>query len=179
MFSSEQFLALPEAYDNNSNHIRDELIGGEIVRTPLHSSRHDRIKNRINRLLIRFLDTNPQLGLDSLVDMAAEISAHDAFVPDVSVFHQNRLTEDRRIQRGAPDIAIEVVSPRDTASHLKRKVDAYLQGGSKAVWVVFPDSNSVMVHTADSVRELKGNQQIGDPLLPGFSTPVSGFFQLS
>jgi len=83
-----------------------------------------------------------------------------------------------RIQRGAPDIAIEVVSPRDTAAHLKRKVDAYLQGGSKAVWVVFPDSGSVMVHTADSVRELKGNQRVEDPLLPGFSAPVSEFFAL-
>ena len=177
--TSEQFLALPEEYDKNGSRIKDELIGGEIVRMPPPFSRHDRIKNRINRLLILFLDTNPQLGLDSLVEMAAEVGTHDAFVPDVSVFHQNRLTEEGRIQRGAPDIAIEVVSPRDTAAHLKRKVDAYLQGGSKAVWVVFPDSNSVMVHTAGSVRELKGNQQIGDPLLPGFSTPVSGFFQLS
>jgi len=110
--------------------------------------------------------------------MAAEVSTHDALVPDVSLIQRNRLTEDSRIQQGAPDIAIEVVSPRDTA-HLKRKVDAYLQGGSKAVWVVFPDSRSVMVHTADSVRELKGNQQIENPLLPGFSTPVSEFFELS
>jgi len=179
LLTSEQFLALPDEYDNNGNHIKDELIGGEIVRTPPRSSRHDRIKNRINRLLILFLHTNPHLSLDSLVEMAAEVSIHDALVPDVSLFQRNRLTEDSRIQRGAPDIAIEVVSPRDTAAHLKRKVDAYLQGGSKAVWVVFPDSQSVMVHTADSVRELKSKQQIEDPLLPGFSIPVSAFFELS
>jgi Uma2 family endonuclease len=120
------------------------------------SSRHDRIKSRINRRLIVSLDANPHLGLNSLVDIAAEVSTHDGLVPDVTLFQQNRLNEEGRIQRGAPDIAIEVVSPRDTAVHLKRKVDAYLQGGSKAVWVVFPDSNSVMVHTADTVRELKG-----------------------
>ena len=179
LVTSEQFLALPEEYDKNGNRIKDELIGGEIVRMPPPSSRHDRIKNRINRLLIRFLDANPHLGLDSLVEIAAEVSTHDALVPDVSLFQQNRLSEEGRIQRGAPDIAIEVVSPRDTAAHLKRKVDAYLEGGSKAVWVVFPDSLSVMVHTADSVRELKSNQQIEDPLLPGFSTPVSAFFELS
>jgi len=178
LLTSEQFLALPEEYDKNGNRIKDELIGGEIVRMPPPSSRHDRIKNRINRLLIRFLDANPHLSLDSLVEMAAEVSTHDALVPDVSLFQRNRLTEDSRIQRGAPDIAIEVVSPRDTAAHLKRKVDAYLQGGSKAVWVVFPDSGSVMVHTADSVRELKGDQRVEDPLLPGFSAPVSEFFEL-
>ena len=146
---------------------------------PPTSSQHDRIKNRINRLLIRFLDASPHLGLDSLVEIAAEVSTHDALVPDVSLFQRNRLNEEGRIQRGAPDIAIEVVSPRDTAAHLKRKVDAYLQGGSKAVWVVFPDSHSVMVHTADSVRELKDSQKIEDQLLPGFSIPISGFFELS
>jgi Uma2 family endonuclease len=177
--TSEQFLALPEEYDKNGNRTKDELIGGEIVRMSPPSSRHDRIKNRINRLLILFLDTNPHLSLDSLVEIAAEVSTHDALVPDVNLFQRNRLYEDGRIQRGAPDIAIEVVSPRDTAPHLKRKVDAYLQGGSKAVWVVFPDSGSVMMQTADSVRELKGNQQIEDTLLPGFSTPVSTFFELS
>src|SRR5713226_5967528 len=179
LLTSEQYLALPEEYARNGYRIKDELIGGEIVMMPPTSSRHDRIKNGINRLLILFLYNNPHLSLDSLVEMAAEVSTHDALVPDVSLFQQNRLNEEGRIQRGAPDIAIEVVSPRDTAAHLKRKVDAYLQGGSKAVWVVFPDSRSVMVHTADSVRELKGNQQIENPLLPGFSTPVSEFFELS
>ena len=179
LLTSEQYLALPEEYDENGNRIKDELIGGEIVRTPPPSSRHDRLKNGINRLLILFLYNNPHLSLDSLVEIAAEVSTHDALVPDVSLIQRNRLTEDTRIQRGAPDIAVEVVSPRDTAAHLKRKVDAYLQGGSKAVWVVFPDSRSVMVHTADSVHELKGNQKIENPLLPGFSIPVSEFFELS
>jgi Uma2 family endonuclease len=178
LLTSEQYLALPEEYDENGNRIKDELIGGEIVRMSPPSSRHDRIKNGVNRLLILFLYNNPHLSLDSLVEMAAEVSTHDALVPDVSLFQQNRFNEEGRIQRGAPDIAIEVVSPRDTAAHLKRKVDAYLQGGSKAVWVVFPDSRSVMVHTADSVPELKGNQQIEDPLLPGFAAAVSEFFEL-
>lgn len=179
LLTSEQFLARPDEYDKNGNRIKDELIGGEVVRMPPPSRLHDRIKNGINRLLILFLYNNPHLSLDSLVEMAAEVSTHDALVPDVSLFQRNRLNEEGRIQRGAPDIAIEVVSPRDTAAHLKRKVDAYLQGGSKAVWVVFPDSRSVMLHTADSVRELKGSQKIEDPLLPGFSTPISEFFELS
>src|SRR5258708_24168248 len=179
LLTSDQFLALPEEYDEIGNRIKDELIGGEIVRMPPPSSRHDRIKNGINRLLILFLYNNPHLSLDSLVEIAAEVSTHDALVPDVSLFQRNRLNEEGRIQRGAPDIAIEVVSPRDTAAHLKRKVDAYLQAGSTAVWVVFPDSRSVMVHTFDSVRELKGNQQIEDPLLPRFSTSVSTFFEIS
>ena len=42
-----------------------------------------------------------------------------------------------------------------------------------------PEARSVMVHTRDSVRELKANQSIEDSLLPGFSTPVSAFFELT
>jgi Uma2 family endonuclease len=179
LLTSEQYLTLPEEYDENGNRIKDELIGGEIVRTPPPSSRHDRIKNQINRLLILFLHANLHLSLDSLVEIAAEVSTHDALVPDVSLIQRNRLTEDSPIQRGAPDMAIEVVSPRDTAAHLKRKVDAYLQGGSKAVWVVFPDSRSVMVHTSRLCARVESQPANRGPLLPGFSTPVSTFFELS
>jgi Uma2 family endonuclease len=84
-----------------------------------------------------------------------------------------------RIYRGAPEIAIEVVSPSDTAKHLERKVDAYLQGGAKSVWIVFPEARSVTVHTRESAHKLKGDQTITDPLLPGFSSPVAAFFELT
>ena len=54
-----------------------------------------------------------------------------------------------------------------------------LAAGSQLVWVVYPDARSVMVHTSDSVRELKAGQKIEDPLLPGFSTPVSASLELT
>ena len=85
----------------------------------------------------------------------------------------------QRYTPGAPDLAIEVVSPSDTAAHLKSKVDIYLQGGAKTVWVVYPDARSVTIHSGDSVRELKGEQIIEDPMLPGFEAPVSRFFDLT
>ncbi len=90
-----------------------------------------------------------------------------------------RLSTLERIFQGAPEIAIEVVSPTDTAKHLKRKVDVYLEGGSKSVWVVFPEARSVQVYTRESLCELKADQAITDPLLPGFSSPVAAFFELT
>ncbi|HYL77704.1 MAG TPA: Uma2 family endonuclease [Bryobacteraceae bacterium] len=178
LLTSEQYLALPEEFDQNGNRIKDELIGGEIVKMPPPSRVHDLIKNRINRFMGRYLDANPQVGLDTLVEIGAEVSKHDTFVPDVSIVKTNRLGGEDRIFRGAPDLAIEVVSPRDTATHLKSKVDAYLKAGSATVWVVYPDSRSVMVHSGDTARELKADQRIEDALLPGFSVPVSSFFDL-
>jgi Uma2 family endonuclease len=89
------------------------------------------------------------------------------------------LSGDERVFQGASELAIEVVSPSDTAKHLKIKVDAYLTNGSKTVWVVYPGDRSVMAHTAGAARELKADQKIEDPLLPGFSHAVSGFFELT
>ncbi|HXM40171.1 MAG TPA: Uma2 family endonuclease, partial [Bryobacteraceae bacterium] len=94
---------------------------------------------------------------------------------DVAVFHTERLAEEGRLINGAPDIAIEVVSPTDTVSGLRRKIKAYLENGARAVWI-FYDDGSVATHTASQVRELKGDQLLEDPLLPGFSVAASTFF---
>jgi len=179
LLTSEQYLALPDEFNKSGNRVKDELIGGEVVKVPPPSRTHDRIKNRINRILVRYFDAHTESPFDTLVEIGFKISKHDTFVPYVSVIARNRLLGEERIIPGAPELAIEVVSPDETARHLKNKVDAHLAGGSRSVWVVFPDSKSVMVHTSDSVRELKAGQKIDDLLLPGFSTPVSAFFELT
>jgi Uma2 family endonuclease len=179
LLTSDQFLAMPEEFDQHGNRIKDELIGGEVVKMPPASRIHDLIKNRINRLLLRYLDANPNVAMDSLVEIGAQVDELDAFIPDVSVISLRPLLDENRIVDGAPEIAIEVVSPSDTARHLKRKVDSYLGAGSSSVWIVYPEARSLMVHASDSVRELKRDQPIGDPLLPGFSSAVAAFFELS
>jgi Uma2 family endonuclease len=179
LLTSEQYLSLPEEFDQNGNRIKDELIGGQIVKMPPASNLHDRIKNRIKLLLDRYLDKNPQLVLEALVEMGAEVGRYDTFVPDVSVVKCERFSGSDRVFRGAPDLAIEVASPTDTAKHLKSKAEAYLQGGSTTVWVVYPDARSITVYSAGSVRELTADQTIDDPFLPGFSSPISAFFDLT
>ncbi|HUO33210.1 MAG TPA: Uma2 family endonuclease [Bryobacteraceae bacterium] len=180
LLTSEQFLALPEELDEQGNRIKDELIGGEVVKMPPPSLPHDLIKNRINRILLRYMDAHPEVPLESLVEIGASVSDYDTFIPDISIVRRERLTPvERRIFQGAPDLAIEVVSPSDTMKHMKRKIDAYLANGSESVWVVFPDARSVMVHRAGSVHEFKPDQTLADPLLPGFSIPVAQFFELT
>ncbi len=179
LLTSDQFLALPEEFDPNGNRIKDELIGGEVVRMPPASLIHDLIKNQIHELLLDYFRANSALGLRSLIEIGAQISNLDAFIPDVSVVKRSSLPGETRIYRGAPEVAVEVVSPTDTAKHIERKVDAYLQGGAKSVWIVFPEARSVTVHTPGSVRKFKQHESITDPFLPGFSSPVSAFFDLT
>ncbi|HTW66828.1 MAG TPA: Uma2 family endonuclease [Bryobacteraceae bacterium] len=179
LLTSDQFLALPLEFDQHGNRIKDELIGGEVVKVAFPSLPHDLTKNRINAILMRYLDQHPELRLLSLVEIGTQVSDYDAFMPDVSVVNRGALAAGERIFHGAPEIAIDVVSPTDTAKHLKRKVDAYLEGGAKSVWIVYPEARAVIVHAQDSMREWKANQRIEDPLLPGFSAPVASFFDLT
>jgi Uma2 family endonuclease len=134
----------------------------------------DKNGNRIRQELIsgELVEMPPSFEL--------HVTSNDTLVPDASIIYQARLSpRKQKYTPGAPELAIEVVSPNDKVIHLKSKVDIHLQGGSKTVWVVFPDSRSVMIHSRDSVRELKGDQTIEDPLLPGFVAPISRFFDLT
>ena len=80
---------------------------------------------------------------------------------------------------GAPDIAVEVFSPSNTAAEMERKVAEYLAAGSQRVWVAYPVSRSVIVHRADGTAiTYSGDDVITDEeLLPGFSLPLAEIFE--
>jgi Uma2 family endonuclease len=92
-------------------------------------------------------------------EIGMQVSGCDAFAPDVCVVSRDRLSGVGGIFHGA-DLSVR------------------LAGGSKSVWIVCPEARAIMGHTSNSVREVKDNQSIEDPLLPGFSSPVSAFFEL-
>ena len=100
--------------------------------------------------------------------------------PDVSVVFRPR-AEGRSsgFVPDAPDIAVEVISPSNTAVEADRKVAEYLAAGSQRVWVVYPAGRRVIIHCADgSVISYNGDDMITDEeLLPGFSLPLSEIFE--
>ena len=99
--------------------------------------------------------------------------------PDVSfVFHPRVEGRGSGFPSGAPDIAVEVFSPSDTAAGMARKVAEYLAAGSQRVWVVYPAGRRVVVHRADgSIVSYGGDDVITDEeLLPGFSLPLAEIF---
>jgi Uma2 family endonuclease len=179
LLTSDQFLALPMQYDRCGNRIRDELIAGEVVVKPVPCLRHSLVQAQIAGRLMLFLNANPQLRLKCLVGLGVHVGKFDSFATDVCVTTRSRLTEPTEFFQGSPELAIEIVSDTDTAQHLKRKIDSYIEGGAMSVWIVYPEASSVVVYAKDSIRELKGDQSITDPMLPGFSSPVAAFFELT
>lgn len=78
----------------------------------------------------------------------------------------------------APDVAVEVVSPSETADEVRDKVRDYLQAGTPLVWVVYARTQEVIVHTPDGVARTYGSDDVleGIDVLPGFACTVAELF---
>lgn len=81
--------------------------------------------------------------------------------------------------QSAPDLAVEVVSPSETAVDVRDKVRDFLEAGTPLVWVVYPLSREVVVHTPDGLaRTLGGEAALEHPeVLPGFRCAVADLFK--
>jgi Uma2 family endonuclease len=79
---------------------------------------------------------------------------------------------------GAPDLAVEVLSPDDRAGEVLAKVQDWLAAGSAAVWVIDPKTRTVSAYRGrSSVAVLAGHDVLdGGDLLPGFSLPLAELF---
>ena len=99
--------------------------------------------------------------------------------PDVSFVSLNRVQKTQAYYEGAPELAVEVVSPNDHAADLDLKVKEYLAAGSHEVWVVYPKTRSVQVYLrASQSRILSDADMITSDLFPGWSARVADFFDL-
>lgn len=78
----------------------------------------------------------------------------------------------------APDLAVEVVSPSESASDIREKVRDFLAAGTPVVWVVFPSTREVLVHTADGLARTYGENDVLEhqEVRPGFSCRVAELF---
>jgi Uma2 family endonuclease len=94
--------------------------------------------------------------------------------PDVSFVSKARLQNPDEYFEGGPDLAVEIVSPGDDASDLRQKIQQYLDAGTSVVWVVYPRSRQIEVHTPDkTIRTLGVADTLDAPsLLSGFQFAV-------
>jgi Uma2 family endonuclease len=79
---------------------------------------------------------------------------------------------------GAPDLAVEVVSPFDPPGYAHEKVAEWLEAGTKAVWVVDPGTRTVAVHEPGRKLRTRCESDVlrGGDVLPGFELPVREIF---
>jgi Uma2 family endonuclease len=173
IMSLEEFERLPD------NGMRHELNKGELVEMPAPMSEHSTIAANISEVLSRLI------GRDAgrvMVEAGYRLTNDPPTLrqPDVSFLSARRVkvTPPDAYFQGAPELAIEIASPSNSASDLEEKVEQYLAAGAHAVWVVFPKLRRVHVYRPDdTIENLSSDQQLtAEDILPGLSIPVSSLF---
>jgi Uma2 family endonuclease len=170
----EQFAQLPR------DEARHEIDAGTLIILPPVKSLHSRVARSVFIALQACLD---KAGLSEAFLEAGYVLSSDPLTirqPDISVLRKERIaaTEADSYFEGAPDLAVEVVSPSDSAQDLESKVRQYLQAGAKQVWVLYPKTRTIHLFSAgQSLRILDENQTLdGGELLPGFFVQVADLF---
>lgn len=163
---------------------RCELDRGRIVRVSPAGQKHGLVLARIIHLLVRHVDRR-KLGRVLSGDTGYWVSrAPDSVRAPDAAFLSHATLEKAEKDDGtyfavAPDLAVEVMSPRDTWVAVERKVREYLAAGSLAVWVVNPETETVLVfEPGTTARSLERKDRIeGGAALPGFKAKVRSFFE--
>ena len=177
----EDFLAIasqPEYAD-----CRVELVEGEIVTMPPPQAFHGVVLGRLCARLFAFVEARG-LGYVTAGD-AGFLLGRDEFTGDtvrgVDITFINRDKIPGSFPRGlldiAPDLAIEIMSPSNTISDTKLKIEQLLRAGCPEVWIVHPDLRRVDVHSAAGIRSFREGDSLSAPvILPGFEIAVSDIF---
>ena len=78
-----------------------------------------------------------------------------------------------------PDLVVEIFSPSDTLVSINDKALMWLRFGVQIVWVIFPESRNLEVHSSSTSPVLlgEGDQLNGGAVLPGFTCQVSEIFE--
>ena len=163
----EQFSRLPR------DGVRHEMNAGELITMPPPKSLHSLVMLAVLERLQVYLKDHP---VGRAIPEAGYVLSRQPLTirqPDVSVLSKERIqaTEEDSYFEGAPELAVEIVSPSDSADDLQLKIQQYLGAGAQWVWVLYPKTQSVNVWDANGARMFGG-----DDILPGFALKVSELF---
>jgi Uma2 family endonuclease len=163
------------------NGIRRELVRGEVVETMPPGGLHGVIAGIVIALLYSWSKSGPGGTIAPESGFVLELDPDTVRGPDVSYISADRV-QVAGIPLGywrlAPDLAVEIVSPGDTADEVREKVREYLAAGTRLVWVVYPTTREVISHTPDGLARTFGQDATleSPEVLPGFACAVAELF---
>jgi Uma2 family endonuclease len=169
LISVEQFDRLEE------EEFRYELDDGELITMTRPDTDHGRIQRRLLIVLQTYLDNRGE-GEAFGPDILFVLGPNTKRAPDVSVV----LREIGSVKEitGAPDIAVEILSPSNTKKEMKRKLGQFFATGCKLAWIIDPKTHTVEIweSAAGPSRTLTNSDLLETPLLPGFTCPIAKLF---
>jgi Uma2 family endonuclease len=158
-----------------------ELIDGVLVEKVMAT-----FESRLAAVLIFYIETflnGKKLGAVLAGDGLLRLFPGRVRAPDVSFISwkqmRGRVFPRDKIASLSPDLAVEILSERNTDAEMNRKLREYFQSGSRLVWYVDPNTRAVRVYTnpRKSVLLTEDQSLDGGKVLPGFSLSIRAWFE--
>jgi Uma2 family endonuclease len=135
--TADELLALPAGKGK-----RYELVLGELRVMSPGGWKHGNVISNIHGVLLDHVRRH-KLGIMFSAETGFKLTANPDTVraPDVAFVSKANIPADlseRGYWPGAPDLAVEVVSPNDTSGEVDEKIEAWLEAGCVSIWVVDP-----------------------------------------
>ncbi|MBI4771636.1 MAG: Uma2 family endonuclease [Chloroflexi bacterium] len=162
--------------------VRYELIRGEVITMSPAGTLHGAVANRIGYWLtghVRADNLGEVTGAET--GFLVESDPDTVRAPDCAFISQARIAEHGLPEEyfpGAPDLAVEVVSPDDRYSEVEKKVKMWFEAGARRVWVLNPLQRTASDYTAPRrSRILREEDELeGGDVVPGFRCRVAELF---
>jgi Uma2 family endonuclease len=172
-------LALPD------DGMRHELIDGEHYVSAAPAWRHQAVLGNLFLIIKGFVRAH-RLGEVSFAPTDVFLSDFDVLEPDLLFVGRARLAQiEERVVRGAPDLAVEVLSPTTRGRDLTIKRRVYRQFGVGEYWIVDPVRETIEIfrgggswfRAAESLSHNAGPQTFSSPLFPGLVLHLDQIFE--
>lgn len=161
---------------------RYELIEGELRTMSPAGYEHGVIAQNLGWRLAKHVMENglgqvPTAETGFLLEQAPDT----VLAPDVSFVSKGQLKRcgmPKAYFPEAPALAVEVVSPNDTAEEVDGKIRYWLAAGTKLAWVIYPKGRTVTVYRSlDDIQVLSEQDSLsGESVVPGFTCAIADLF---
>jgi Uma2 family endonuclease len=170
----KEFLELPD-----DSHL--EYINGRIEAKVAPQKRHTEIEAEMRNCLNAFAAPR-KLGR-AYVELRCTFAGR-SIIPDVAFLLKEHIEIDERGRPRddtpwAPDLHVEVISPRQGLRKAREKLKHSTSNGCPLGWLIDPDQETVHVYRPGRRAERMPSDGVleGEPVLPGFRLPVADVFR--
>lgn len=172
-YTVEDYLQLPDDE-------RVELIDGELVMCPAPKWSHQQIVGKLYYKLVTW-NNESKAGEVGLSPTDVILSRYDAVQPDLLFVARERTDIIGDRVRGAPDWAVEILSPGSEKRDLVVKKDLYAKHGVREYWIIDPEARAVTIHALENgmlnpIRTVGPGAVAESDVMTGFAVPVDELF---